>query len=379
MARKRRSFSPSFKAKVALEAIRGVKTIAEIAQKHKLHATQINLWKKQLLDSAEDVFVDGKSKPQKPSDEPDSTELYEQIGRLKVQLEWLKKKWPNTVTEARSWIDFENPQLSVREQCRLLGIHRSSIYYDPQPESEENLQFMRLMDEEHLKHPARGSRQMMDFLEDQGFIVNRKRVQRLMRKMGIEGPSPKRRTTLQNAGHQVYPYLLRDLKIERPNQVWCSDITYIPMRHGFMYLVAVLDWFSRHVLGWRLSNSMDADFCIEALNDALQTATPEIFNTDQGAQFTSREHTEKLKSHGVAISMDGKGRAIDNVMIERLWRTLKYEEVYLKEYTTGTDLYKGLRRYFDFYTRERKHSSLDRQTPAEVYRSSRSKRVALSI
>ena len=283
------------------------------------------------------------------------------------------------MTEARSWIDFENPQLSVREQCRLLGIHRSSIYYDPQPESEENLQFMRLMDEEHLKHPARGSRQMMDFLENQGFIVNRKRVQRLMRKMGIEGLSPKRRTTLQNAGHQVYPYLLRDLKIERPNQVWCSDITYIPMRHGFMYLVAVLDWFSRHVLSWRLSNSMDADFCIEALNDALQTATPEIFNTDQGAQFTSREHTEKLKSHGVAISMDGKGRAIDNVMIERLWRTLKYEEVYLKEYTTGTDLYKGLRRYFDFYTRERKHSSLDRQTPAEVYRSSRSKRVALSI
>ena len=204
-------------------------------------------------------------------------------------------------------------------------------------------------------------------------------VIQIAQQMGIEGMSPKRRTTLRNAGHQVYPYLLRDLKIERPNQVWCSDITYIPMRHGFMYLVAVLDWFSRHVLSWRLSNSMDADFCIEALDDALQTATPEIFNTDQGAQFTSREHTDKLRSQGVAISMDGKGRAIDNVMIERLWRTVKYEEVYLKEYATGTDLYKGLRSYFDFYTRERKHSSLDRQTPAEVYRSGRSKRVALSI
>lgn len=283
------------------------------------------------------------------------------------------------MTEARTWIDFENVELSVREQCRLLGIHRSSIYYEPQPETEENLQFMRLMDEEHLNHPARGSRQMIDFLEDQGFIVNRKRVQRLMRKMGIEGMSPRRRTTLRNAGHQVYPYLLRDLEIERPNQVWCSDITYIPMRHGFMYLVAVLDWYSRHVLSWRLSNSMDADFCVEALDDALQNATPEIFNTDQGSQFTSREHTEKLKSHGVAISMDGKGRAIDNVMIERLWRTVKYEEVYLKEYATGTDLYKGLSSYFDFYTRERKHSSLDRQTPAEVYRSGRSKRLALSI
>lgn len=283
------------------------------------------------------------------------------------------------MTEARTWIDFENAELSVREQCRLLGIHRSSIYYDPQPETEENLQFMRLMDEEHLKHPARGSRQMIDFLEDQGFMVNRKRVQRLMRKMGIEGMSPRRRTTLRNAGHQVFPYLLRDLKIERPNQVWCSDITYIPMRHGFMYLVAVLDWYSRHVLSWRLSNSMDADFCVEALDDALQLATPEIFNTDQGSQFTSREHTEKLKTYGVAISMDGKGRAIDNVMIERLWRTVKYEEVYLKEYATGTDLYKGLRSYFDFYAHERKHSSLDRQTPAEVYRSGRSKRVALSI
>jgi putative transposase len=283
------------------------------------------------------------------------------------------------VTEARTWIDFENTDLSVREQCRLLGIHRSNIYFDPQPETEENLQFMRLMDEEHLRHPARGSRQMIDFLEDQGFIVNRKRVQRLMRKMGIEGISPQRRTTLRNTGHQVYPYLLRDLKIERPNQVWCSDITYIPMRHGFMYLVAVLDWYSRHVLSWRLSNSMDADFCVEALDDALQLATPEIFNTDQGSQFTSREHTEKLKSHGVAISMDGKGRAIDNVMIERLWRTVKYEDIYLKEYAIGTDLYKGLSSYFDFYTRERKHSSLDRQTPAEVYRSGRSTRLALSI
>jgi len=283
------------------------------------------------------------------------------------------------VTEARSWIDFENAELSVREQCRLLGIHRSSIYYEPQPETAENLQFMRLMDEEHLRHPARGSRQMVDFLEDQGFFVNRKRIQRLMRKMGIEGMSPQRRTTLQNTGHRVYPYLLRGLSIERPNQVWCSDITYIPMRHGFMYLVAVMDWYSRHVLSWRLSNSMDADFCVEALEDALQLATPEIFNTDQGAQFTSREHTDKLRSHGVAISMDGKGRAIDNVMIERLWRTVKYEEVYLKEYVTGTDLYQGLRSYFDFYSHERRHSSLDRQTPANVYRSGLSIRVVLSL
>jgi len=284
-----------------------------------------------------------------------------------------------TVSEARSWIDYDNPEISVREQCRILGFQRSGIYYEPQPETPQNLRIMRLLDEEHLRHPASGSRQLINFLEGEGIDVNRKRIQRLMRKMGIEGISPKRRTTLAAAGHQVYPYLLRGLKIERPNQVWCSDFTYVPMANGFMYLVAVMDWFSRHVLSWRISNSMDADFCTEALDDALSKATPEIFNTDQGAQFTSREYTNRLKDHGVAISMDGKGRAIDNVMIERLWRTVKYEDIYLKEYTSGTDLYKGLKSYFHYYTSVRKHSSLDRQVPIEVHRSGRLKRDACSI
>ncbi len=284
-----------------------------------------------------------------------------------------------TVSEARSWIDYDNTEISVREQCRVLGFHRSGIYYDPQPETPENLRIMRLLDEEHLRHPASGSRQLIDFLEGEGIDVNRKRIQRLMRKMGIEGISPKRRTTLAAAGHLVYPYLLRGLKIERPNQVWCSDFTYVPMANGYMYLVAVMDWFSRHVLSWRISNSMDADFCIEALDDALSKATPEIFNTDQGSQFTSREYTNRLKDHGVAISMDGKGRAIDNVMIERLWRTVKYEDIYLKEYVSGADLNKGLKSYFHHYTSVRKHSSLDRQAPIEVYRSGRLKRGVCSI
>jgi putative transposase len=284
------------------------------------------------------------------------------------------------VSEARSWIDFDHEELSVREQCRLLGIHRSSVYYEPVPEKDENLRLMRLMDEEHLRRPARGSRQMMDFLaDDHGMVVNRKRVQRLMRKMGIEGIAPKRRTTLKNQGHRVYPYLLRGLSIERPNQVWCSDITYVPLQRGFLYLVAVMDWYSRYVISWRLSNSMDADFCVEALEEALEHGKPEIFNTDQGAQFTSREFTEKLRSHDIAISMDGKGRAIDNVMIERLWRTVKYEEVYLKEYATGDDCYKGLKSYLHFYDNQRRHQSLDRRTPGEVYRESRSKRLQHSI
>lgn len=283
------------------------------------------------------------------------------------------------MSEARSWIDFDHAELSVREQCRLLGIHRSNVYYEPVPESKENLRLMRLMDEEHLRRPYRGSRQMVDFLRDEGIVANRKKVQRLMRKMGIEGISPKRRTTLRAAGHQVYPYLLRNLEINRPDQVWCCDITYIPLRLGFLYLVAVMDWFSRFVVSWRLSNSMDVDFCIEALEDAFAQGKPEIFNTDQGAQFTSREFTHALQSQDIAISMDGKGRAIDNVMIERLWRTVKYEEVYLKEYATGADCHEGLGAYLEYYDRKRRHQSLDRRTPWEVYRPKRSKRTRSSI
>ena len=269
------------------------------------------------------------------------------------------------MNEARSWIDYDNPDLSIRQQCRLLGLHRSNVYYEPAPETTFNLQLMRLLDEEHLLRPAKGSRQMVDFLRRLGHDVNRKRIQRLMRKMGIEGISPKRQTTLRNEGHCVYPYLLRNLDIVRPDQVWCCDITYIPMELGFFYLVAVMDWFSRYVLSWRLSNSMDVDFCVEALEEALSNGTPEIFNTDQGAQFTST-----LKEQEVAISMDGKGRTIDNVMIERLWRTVKYEEVYLKQYQTGADCYKGLGEYLDSH--QRSHQGLDHKTPWEVYRPSRS-------
>jgi len=209
---------------------------------------------------------------------------------------------------------------------------------------------------------------MVDYLKGRGHQVNRKRIQRLMRKMGLESVAPKKRTTLPSSTHPRYPYLLRGLEIVRPDQVWCSDITYIPMKNGFMYLVAVMDWYSRNVLSWRVSNSMDVDFCMDALRDSLREKTPEIFNTDQGSQFTSKEFTSELKSNGVAISMDGKGRAIDNVMIERLWRTLKYEEIYLKEYQTGVDLTKGLKAYFKYYCQERRHQSLNGKTPAEVYK-----------
>lgn len=252
--------------------------------------------------------------------------------------------------------------LSLRRQCELLGLARGSWYYEPAGETKQNLKLMRRIDELYLQRPYFGSRRMGDELK-----VNRKRVQRLMRLMGLEAIYPKPRTTLRNADHKIYPYLLRNLEIKRPNQVWSTDITYIPMQGGFLYLTAVLDWYSRYVLSWRLSNSLDSTFCIEALEEALVGGQPEIFNTDQGVQFTSVAFTSRLASRGVAISMDGRGRALDNVFIERLWRTVKYEEVYLKDYEDAWQAETSLREYFDFYCHGRRHQALEKRTPAEVY------------
>ena len=232
----------------------------------------------------------------------------------------------------------------------------------PVGESEENLTLMRRIDEQYLRTPFYGSRKMAEVL---GF--NRKRIQRLMRLMGIEAIYPKKRTTWPGAGHKIYPYLLRDLKITYPNQVWASDITYVPLRHGFLYLVAIMDWYSRYIVSWRLSNTLDGRFCLEALDAALVAARPEIFNTDQGSQFTASAFTERLESHDVAISMDGRGRAIDNVFVERLWRSVKYEDIYLKEYTDAWEAEDGLANYFRFYCDERIHQSLDYRTPADLY------------
>jgi putative transposase len=268
----------------------------------------------------------------------------------------------------------EHAQLSIRRQCELLGLNRSSWYYEPVLESAENLQLMRLVDKEYLKRPYYGSRRMTLALQKQGYQVNRKRVQRLMRLMGIEAIYPKPRTTRPGPQRRIYPYLLRDLTIARPDQVWAADITYIPLRQGFLYLVAILDWFSRYVIGWRLSNSLEGSFCLECLEEALQHRRPEIFNTDQGVQFTSAGFTSQLLQSGVAISMDGRGRALDNVFVERLWRTVKYEEVYLKDYATCWETESNLAEYFWFYDNERPHSSLENRTPAEVYTEGRKRK-----
>jgi putative transposase len=255
----------------------------------------------------------------------------------------------------------------VSQQCELLGLSRSSYYYEPAKETAENLALMALIDREYTKHPFYGSRSMTTWLRGQGHDVNRKRVQRLMRLMGLEAIYPKPKLSNRGAGHKVYPYLLRHVAIERVNQVWSTDITYIPLPNGFMYLTAVIDWFSRYVLSWRLSNTLDVEFCIEALEEALSHGKPEVFNTDQGVQFTSVSFTSRLEAAGAKISMDGKGRCLDNVFVERLWRTVKYEEVYVWRHETVPALQAGLARYFPFYNHERCHQSLDNRTPADIY------------
>lgn len=268
----------------------------------------------------------------------------------------------------REWIEPEHGRLSIAQQCRLLGVSRSSYYYEPLgTESEENLELMRVIDGLYLRRPFYGGPRMTDWLRELGFGVNHKRVARLMRVMGLAATLPGPHTSRRHPEHRIYPYLLRGLTIERPNQVWCADITYVPMTAGYLYLVAVMDWFSRYVLSWELSNLLEAAFCVEALERALGRGRPEIFNTDQGSQFTTHQFTGSLERAGVKISMDGRGRALDNVMVERLWRSVKYEDIYLRDYADGSELRSGLARYFRFYNTARPHQALGKQTPAEVH------------
>ena len=266
-------------------------------------------------------------------------------------------------------VDRRHPSLSIVRQCRLLDISRSGLYYQPKGISEEDLTLMKLIDRQYLATPFYGARKIAAWLKSQGQWVNRKRVRRLMRVMGLKAIYRRPKTSQPTAGHKIYPYLLGGLKITRPNQVWAADITYIPMARGFLYLVDIIDWSSRYVLSWRLSNTLDSGFCVEALEEALRKSKPEIFNTDQGTQFTSEAFTGLLKQHGIKISMDGKGSYNDNLFIERLWRSVKYEEVYLKAYQDGREARISLGNYFRFYNTERPHQTHGYRTPAEVYTS----------
>jgi len=255
----------------------------------------------------------------------------------------------------------------VRRQCELVGLNRSSLYYEAAPESALNLTLMRLMDEQYLQTPFYGWRRMTAWLQRQGYEVNHKRVRRLLLKMGLQAVYPKPQTSKKGQGHRIYPYLLRNLAITHPNQVWSIDITYVPMPQGFMYLVAIIDWYSRYVLAWQLANTLGVDFCLVALEQALESGKPEIFNTDQGSQFTSHRFTARLEKDNIRISMDGRGRALDNIFVERLWRSVKYENIYMKAYPSVLELDLGLLDYFRFYNHQRPHQSLDYLTPAEVH------------
>jgi len=268
----------------------------------------------------------------------------------------------------RALVEKAQPQLSLSHQCTLLGISRGSLYYKAKGESDFNLQLMREIDEQYLNTPWYGARQMMRHLNRNGHAVGRKRIRRLMRLMGLRAIAPGPETSRKNKAHRIYPYLLRDLKVTRANQVWCSDVTYIPLAHGFVYLVAIMDWHTRHVLAWRISTTQDTHFCLEALEDALERyGAPEIFNTDQGSQFTSEDWTDTIADAGIQISMDGKGQWVDNVFIERLWRSLKYECVYLNAFDSVRDAATGIDDWMHYYNVERPHSSLGDRTPAEAY------------
>ncbi|WP_416194462.1 IS3 family transposase [Sphingomonas sp. 10B4] len=366
--RTRRNHSPAFKAKVALAAVKGEKTLAELAQQFDVHPNQITTWRGQLLGGAAAVFgSEGHSEPAEPA--IDVKTLHAKIGELTLVNDFLfRGAWQSrTVAERKTMID-RSHALPVTRQAQELGISRGSVYYIPRSTSAADLALMRRIDALHLDFPFAGSRMLRDLLAAEGIKVGRLHVSTLMKKMAIEAIYRRPNTSKPAPGHKIYPYLLRKLAVTRPNQVWATDITYIPMARGFVYLIAIVDWFSRRVLSWRLSITLETDFCIEALEEALtRFGAPGIFNTDQGSQFTSMAFTAVLKREKIAISMDGRGAWRDNVFVERLWRSVKYEEVYLRAYGSVSEARASIGRYLAFYNGRRPHSSLDRRTPDTVY------------
>ncbi|MAT64991.1 MAG: IS3 family transposase [Gammaproteobacteria bacterium] len=367
MKRPRRNHSAKFKAKVALAALKGDKSLVELAEQFDVHANQITEWKRQLLSQAEEAFLT-KAERKAAESGPSVKDLQAKIGQLTMENDFLGgRARADTRAERKAMIDREHA-LPVSRQAELLELSRSAVYYQPVPVSDADLALMRRIDELHLDYPFAGSRMLKRLLQDEGFEVGRTHVRTLMRRMGIEAIYRRPRTSRPHPGHRVFPYLLRGQVIDRPNHAWALDITYLPMKRGFVYLATVLDWASRRVLGWQLSNTLTADFCVEALESAIDRyGVPEIVNTDQGSQFTGEEFVSTVLGSGARLSMDGKGSWRDNVFIERFWRTVKYEEVYLRAYESVSDARSHLTRYLEFYNTRRPHSALDEQTPDTVY------------
>ncbi|WP_412556582.1 IS3 family transposase [Sulfitobacter pontiacus] len=365
---KRKQHHPEFKAKVALEALKGEETVSELASRFGVHPTMIHQWKRALLEGASGVFERGSRKAPEV-DEEQVKDLHAKIGELAVANDFLGQKAQTLDRQVRcKMIEPNIPGLSVGKQCSLLSISRSSFYYEPKGESEMNLDLMRVIDKQFLETPFYGVRQMTWHLRNEQHLVNEKRIRRLMRLMGLMPIYQKPNTSKAAKGHKIYPYLLRGLRVDRPNQVWCAEITYLPMRRGFLYLVAIMDWHTRKVLAWRISNTLEAGFCVDALNEAIHKfGPPDIMNTDQGSQFTSFAWKNRLRSANVRISMDGKGRFLDNIFVERLWRSLKYECIYLHAWETGSEARDGVRKWIEFYNHKRPHSALGGKPPAVVY------------
>ncbi|MFB3083491.1 MAG: IS3 family transposase [Gammaproteobacteria bacterium] len=367
MRRPRRNHSAKFKSRVALAALKSEKTLVELSEQFDVHANQITEWKNQLLNSAEGVFLTKVERRELESG-PSVKDLQAKIGELTMEKDFLGRRARSKPRcERQAMIDREDV-LPVTRQAQLLNLSRSSVYYQPVAVSESDLALMRRIDELHLDHPFAGSRMLKKLLCADDFVVGRTHVRTLMRRMGVEAIYRRPRTSQPHPGHRVFPYLLRGKIIDRPNQVWALDITYLPMKRGFVYLVAVLDWATRKVLAWQLSNTLTADFCVEALETAFDRyGVPEIVNTDQGSQFTSEDFVEAVHERGAKLSMDGKGAWRDNIFIERFWRTIKYEEVYLRAYERMGDARRHITKYLDFYNGRRPHSSLADRTPDAAY------------
>ena len=377
MSRKRKAYSAEFKTKVVLELLSGEHTVAQIASRYEITAKSLTDWKKQFLANASLAFdIGGATKAYK--DEIDALKeendaLAKKLGKTTIERDWLQGKLNSSVSlkNRKELVKTELTTIAIIRQCELLEINRSTLYYEAKPIKDENIKIMNRIDEIYTEISSTyGYRFMHKQLLQEGYAIGVNKVNRLMNQMGIQAIFPKKRrlTSVKHQQHKIYPYLLKSIEIQKSNQVWCGDITYIPIKGGHMYLAAILDWYSKSVLAWKLSSVMDTALATDVLKDAISKyGIPDIFNSDQGSQYTSFEHTNLLKQHNIQISMNGKGRSIDNIAIERFFRTLKYDEIYINEYASVSNLRSGITRYINFYNFERFHSSLDYDKPMNVY------------